>query len=48
MRHNRRLARLILNRRPQAEGFAWPKYEDDGEEIEAHLTQVKLLALLEG
>jgi ParB family chromosome partitioning protein len=48
VQHNRRSARLILNRRPPAVGFAWLKYEDDGEEVEADLAKVKLLALLEG
>lgn len=48
VRHNRRSARLILNRRPHDEGCAWLKYEDDGEEVEVNLDKVKLLALLEG
>ena len=43
-----RPARLILNRRPPAEGFAWLKYEDDGHEFEANLSSVTLVALLEG
>ena len=46
--HDGRPARIILNRRPPAEGFAWLKYEDDGQEFEANLAQVKLVALLEG
>nr|WP_245725165.1 ParB/RepB/Spo0J family partition protein [Nitrosomonas halophila] len=46
--HDGRSARIILNRRPPAEGFAWLKYEDDGQEFEAELAQVKLVALLEG
>jgi len=46
--HDGRSARIILNRRPPAEGFAWLKYEDDGQELEADLAQVKLVALLEG
>lgn len=46
--HGGRQARIILNRRPPAEGFAWLKYEDDGQELEAELAQVKLIALLEG
>jgi ParB family transcriptional regulator, chromosome partitioning protein len=48
VRHNRRSARLILNRRPPAEGFAWLRYEDDGQEVEANLAQVRLVALVEG
>lgn len=48
VRHNERPARLILNRRPPAKGFAWLKYDDDGLEFEANLAQVQLVALLEG
>lgn len=48
VRHDGRPARLILNRRPPAQGRAWLKYEDDGHEVEADLAQVKLVALLEG
>jgi len=48
VQHNERSARLILNRRPPAEGFAWLKYDDDGHEFEANLAQVQLVALLEG
>lgn len=46
--HDDRPARLILNRRPPAEGWAWLKYEDDGHEFEADLGTVRLVALLEG
>ena len=46
--HDDRPARLILNRRPPAEGWAWLKYEDDGQEFEADLGTVQLVALLEG
>ena len=48
VKHDDRPARLILNRRPQAEGWAWLKYEDDGHEFEADLATVQLVALLEG
>lgn len=48
VQHDERPARLILNRRPPAEGFAWLKYDDDGHEFEANLAQVQLVALLEG
>jgi len=48
VRHNERPARLVLNRRPPAEGFAWLKYEDDGHEFEVNLVDVQLIALLEG
>ena len=46
--HKGRAARLILDRRPPAEGWAWLRYEDDGMEREAELAQVKLVALMEG
>lgn len=48
VQHNNRFARLILNRRPQAEGYAWLKYADDGQEFEVNLAQVRLVAVLEG
>ena len=48
VKHDDRPARLILNRRPPAEGWAWLKYEDDGQEFEADLGTVQLVALLEG
>ena len=46
--HDGRTARLILNRRPPAAGWAWLRYEDDGMAFEADLAQVKLVALIEG
>ena len=46
--HNHRVARLMLDRRPPAEGYAWLKYEDDGDEFEAALRDVQLTAILEG
>jgi ParB family chromosome partitioning protein len=45
--HNDRPARLLLKRRPQDVGLAWLKY-DDGEEFEADLSTVQLVALLDG
>lgn len=43
------LPALILNRQAHAaEGWAWLKYEDDGQEFEADLGTVQLVALLEG
>jgi ParB family chromosome partitioning protein len=48
VRHNERSARLILDRRPPAEGFAWLRYDDDAQEFEANLSSVTLVALLEG
>lgn len=46
--HDGRPARLILTRRPPADGYAWLKYDDDGAEFEASLADVKLMALIEG
>jgi ParB family chromosome partitioning protein len=46
--HEGRPARLILTRRPPAEGYAWLKYDDDGHELQANLTEVSLVALVEG
>lgn len=48
VKHDDRLARLLLNRRPSNDGAAWIKYDDDGAEIEADLIQVQLVSLLEG
>lgn len=48
VQHSGRAARLILNRRPPAVGYAWLKYEDDGQELKVDLAQVKLVAILEG
>jgi ParB family chromosome partitioning protein len=43
-----RTAQLMLTRRPSSRGLAWFKYDDDGEELEAALEQVKLTAIIEG
>lgn len=48
VKHDDRPARLILNRRPPAAGWAWLKYEDDGHEFEADLAKVQLIAVMEG
>lgn len=48
VQHDDRPALLILNRRPPADGWAWLKYEDDGQEFEADLAKVRLVALMEG
>lgn len=48
VKYDGRSARLILSRRPATQGWAWLKYEDDGQEFEADLTRVQLVALLEG
>lgn len=46
--HNGRPARILLTVRPSAAGFAHLKYDDDGEEFEADLANVKLIGLVEG
>lgn len=46
--HDERPARILLTRRPPADGFAWLKYDDDGHEFEASLDEVKLVAIVEG
>lgn len=46
VRHHRRTAQLLWHRRPVEKGFAWLKYDDTGEEVEAPLADVKLVALL--
>lgn len=48
VRHDDRPARLILNHRPPAVGYALLKYEDDGQEFLADLSRVQLVALVEG
>lgn len=45
--HDGRQGRLMLSKRPPAEGFAWIKYDDDGHEFEANLSEVTLVALME-
>ncbi len=42
-----RLARLMLERRPPASGWAWLKYEQGGEEFKAALSNVRLTEILE-
>lgn len=48
VQYKERPARLMLNRRPPCDGFAWLKYEDDGQEIEASLAAVTITAIIEG
>ncbi|MEX3581625.1 MAG: ParB/RepB/Spo0J family partition protein [Burkholderia sp.] len=48
VKHYDRPARLILTKRPSEIGLAWFKYEDDGEEFEAAITEAKLVAIVEG
>ncbi|EGQ8112723.1 ParB/RepB/Spo0J family partition protein [Vibrio parahaemolyticus] len=48
VKHDERMGRLMLNRRPSTDGWAWIKYEDDGHEFEADLGAVELMALMDG
>lgn len=47
VQHEGRTARLLIHRRPSAQGQAWLKYDDDGTEFETTLDRVKLVAVLE-
>lgn len=42
-----RKAQLLANRRPTAEGRAWVRLEDDGQELDADLSEVRLVAVHE-
>jgi ParB family chromosome partitioning protein len=44
--HNNRPAQLNLTRRPSGEGTAWVRYDDDGRERKAKLSEVRLVALV--
>lgn len=46
--HNNRVARLILDHRLPVKGYAWLKYEADGNEFEAALRDIQLVAIEEG
>ena len=46
VRHHRRLAQLLWQRRPVEKGFAWLKYDDMGEEAQTPLAEVKLCPAL--
>ncbi|WP_277915088.1 transcriptional repressor KorB C-terminal beta-barrel domain-containing protein, partial [Xylella fastidiosa] len=43
-----RPARLVLTKRASEVGRAWLKYEDDGNEFEASIKEVNLVAIVEG
>jgi ParB family chromosome partitioning protein len=45
--HKGRHAYLLLTRRPLASGRAWLRFEDDEQECDAALTDVRLLAIVE-
>lgn len=42
-----RTAYLLLNKRPLANGRAWLRFEDDGQECDADLADVRLLAIVQ-
>lgn len=46
--YDERQARLLLDRRPSAQGQAWLKYDDDGHEVEVNLNGVQIKELIEG
>jgi len=46
--HANRVARLLLDRSPPEKGFAWLQYDDDGNEFQATLRDVQLIAIEEG
>lgn len=48
VRHDDRLACLVLHRRPMSDGFGWLKYDDDNQEKEVNLVGVQLVSLVEG
>jgi ParB family chromosome partitioning protein len=45
--HKGRQASLLLTKRPRSSGRAWLKFEDDGQECDADLAEVRLLAIVE-
>jgi ParB family chromosome partitioning protein len=45
--HKGRHAYLLLTRRPLSSGRAWLRFEDDGQECDAALADVRLLAIVE-
>jgi ParB family transcriptional regulator, chromosome partitioning protein len=47
VKHEGRLARLILSRMPLTTGYTWLEYEDDEQEFEADLSQMQLVAIIE-
>ena len=47
VKHEGRLARLILSRKPLTPGYTWLKYEGDEQDFEADLSQLQLVAIIE-
>jgi ParB family chromosome partitioning protein len=45
--HHDRIAYLLLTKRPLSRGRAWLKFEDDGQESDVALAEVRLLAIVE-
>ena len=48
VRHGKRQAQLLLNRRPPETGWAWVRYEDNRQDAKVDLQQVRLVAIVEG
>lgn len=48
VKHAGKVVRLVLDRRPPKNGFAWLRSEEDGKEFKAELSKVKLVAIVEG
>jgi len=48
IKHNDQTGHLLLKRRPTKQGSAWIKYEEDGTELEVSLSNIELIALIEG
>lgn len=48
VKHQGNNARIILNKRPSAEGNIWIKYSESGEELDVAVTSVRLHSLIEG
>lgn len=47
VRHGKRYAHLVLQRRPSIDGHAWLQYEGSGEEVEVDLSKVRLVSLVD-
>lgn len=46
VRHDDRLGRLVVTRRPKAVGHGWIRFEDTGEEVDVKLTSVELVSIV--
>jgi ParB family chromosome partitioning protein len=45
--HEQRIAHLLLTKRPHSSGRGWLRFEDDGQECDVALADVRLLAIVE-